>query len=61
MGGANWRAEADAIVADRRPDTLGTHYLTTKQSFKDFELRAEFWVSEDANSASTCAAPRCGP
>jgi hypothetical protein len=50
MGGANWRAEADAIVADRRPDTLGTHYLTTKQSFKDFELRAEFWVSEDANS-----------
>src|SRR4051812_29155754 len=30
LGGANWRAEADAIVADRRPDALGTHYLTTK-------------------------------
>lgn len=50
VGGANWRAEADAIVADRRPDALGTHYLTTKQSYKDFQLRAEFWVSEDANS-----------
>ena len=50
LGGANWRAEADGIVADRRPDTLGTHYLTTKQAYKDFQLRAEFWVSEDANS-----------
>jgi hypothetical protein len=50
MGGANWRPEADAIVADRRPDALGTHYLTTRQAYKDFELRAEFWVSEDANS-----------
>ncbi|MGV3569668.1 MAG: 3-keto-disaccharide hydrolase [Ramlibacter sp.] len=50
VGGANWRAEADAIVADRRPDTLGTHYLTTRNSYKDFALRAEFWVSEDANS-----------
>ena len=50
VGGANWRAEADGIVADSRPDTVGTHYLTTKQSYKDFHLRAEFWVSEDANS-----------
>ncbi|HEY8360034.1 MAG TPA: DUF1080 domain-containing protein [Ramlibacter sp.] len=50
VGGANWRAEADAIVADRRPDALGTHYLTTRNSYKDFELKAEFWVSEDANS-----------
>jgi len=50
VGGANWRAEADAIVADRRPDALGTHYLTTKQAYKDFQLKAEFWVSDDANS-----------
>jgi hypothetical protein len=50
MGGANWRAEADAIVADKRPDTAPTHYLTTKSAYKDFALRAEFWVSEDANS-----------
>jgi hypothetical protein len=50
VGGANWRAEADAIVADRRPDALGTHYLATRNSYQDFQLRAEFWVSEDANS-----------
>jgi hypothetical protein len=50
MGGANWRAEADAIVADRRPGTEPTYYLTTKKTYHDFEVRAEFWVSEDANS-----------
>lgn len=50
MGGANWRVEGDAVVADRRPDTLGTHYLATRQAYKDFQLRAEFWASEDANS-----------
>ncbi|MFC5498562.1 DUF1080 domain-containing protein [Caenimonas terrae] len=50
LGGANWHAEADAIAADRRPDALPTHYLTTRQAYKDFELRAEFWVSPDANS-----------
>jgi hypothetical protein len=50
LGGANWRAEGDAIVADKRPDTLPTHYLTTKNAYKDFHVRAEFWVSDDANS-----------
>lgn len=50
LGGANWHAEGDAIVADRRPDTQDTHFLATRQAYKDFELRAEFWVSEDANS-----------
>jgi hypothetical protein len=50
LGGANWRAEGGTLMADKRPDTQPTHYLTTKQSFKDFQLRAEFWVSDDANS-----------
>jgi hypothetical protein len=50
LGGANWRAEADAIVADKRPGTEGTNYLTTKVPYRDFQLHAEFWVSEDANS-----------
>lgn len=50
MGGANWHAEADAIVADKRPGTEPTYYLATKQSYKDFQVRAEFWVSDDANS-----------
>lgn len=50
IGGANWHVEGDAIVADKRPDNDPTHYLATKQAYKDFVVRAEFWVSEDANS-----------
>lgn len=50
MGGANWRAEAAAIVADSRPGTGPGYYLATRKSYKDFQLHAEFWVSEDANS-----------
>jgi hypothetical protein len=50
MGGANWRPEGDAIVADRRPGTESTYYLATKNTYRDFQVHAEFWVSEDANS-----------
>lgn len=46
---ANWRAEDGAIVADRRPGTDNA-FLVSKNSYKDFQLRAEFWVSDDANS-----------
>lgn len=45
-GDANWRAEGGAIVADRgKPG-----FLVTKNSYKDFELRIEFWADHDANS-----------
>jgi hypothetical protein len=37
-------------VADRRTGTDGTNYLTTKSVYKDFEIHAEFWVSDDANT-----------
>jgi hypothetical protein len=57
LGGANWHAVADGIVADKRPDNLPTHYLATKQAYKDFQVRAEFWVSDDANSGIYV---RCG-
>jgi hypothetical protein len=50
VGGANWRVEDGVIMADKRPDTQPTHYLLTKNSYKDFQLHIEFWVSEDANS-----------
>jgi hypothetical protein len=50
MGGANWRAEADAIVADSRPGTEPTYFLATKNTYKDFRLHVEFWVSDDANT-----------
>lgn len=49
-GTANWRAEPDALVADGRTGTEPTNYLATKSAYKDFELRVEFWVSDDANS-----------
>ncbi|HEY1230505.1 MAG TPA: DUF1080 domain-containing protein [Ramlibacter sp.] len=50
LGTANWRAEPDALVADSRTGTEPYNYLATKSPYKDFELRAEFWVSDDANS-----------
>src|SRR5829696_5434148 len=45
VGDANWRIEDDAVVADK-----GTGFLVTKNSYGDFQLRAEFWADEDTNS-----------
>jgi hypothetical protein len=45
IGTANWRIEDGAAVADR-----GDGFLVSKQTFGDFQLRAEFWVDYDANS-----------
>jgi len=47
VGDANWRAEGGAIVADRA--TVNS-YLVTKESYKDFEIRAEFWADKLTNS-----------
>jgi hypothetical protein len=47
VGDANWRAEGGAIVADRAK-TAG--YLVTKESYKDFQIRAEFWAETNTNS-----------
>lgn len=46
VGNANWRAENGAIVADK--GTAG--FLVSKQSYKDFAIRAEFWAASDTNS-----------
>jgi hypothetical protein len=45
-GEANWRAEGGAIVADGTKNG----YLVTKKSYKDFEIRAEFFAATDTNS-----------
>lgn len=45
-GDANWRAEGGAIVADRGK---GGH-LVTRTSYKDLQIRAEFWAATDTNS-----------
>ncbi len=48
-GETNWRLEDGAVVADKKPEK-GTAHLVTKQKYKDFEIYAEFWASDDANS-----------
>ena len=45
VGDANWRIEDGAAVADK-----GNGFLVSKASYGDFQLRAEFWVDDVANS-----------
>ena len=47
VGEANWIAADGAIQATEGP---GTSFLLTKESYSNFVLRIEFWVSDDANS-----------
>jgi hypothetical protein len=47
VGDANWRAEGGAIVADKAA-TSG--FLVTKGSYRDFQIRAEFWADHGTNS-----------
>jgi hypothetical protein len=51
VGDANWRAVDGAIQADQKTDKANS-FLVTKNSYTDFRIRAEFWVSDDANSGS---------
>lgn len=46
IGDANWRTENGALVADKGK---GGH-LVTKQSYKNFEIYAEFWADHTTNS-----------
>ena len=46
IGDANWRAEGGAIVADKGKGGN----LVSKTSYRDFQLRAEFWADHDTNS-----------
>ena len=58
VGDANWRAVDGAIQADKRAGkTPG--YLVTKSPYSDFQIRVEFWASDDANSGiyMRCANP----
>ena len=49
LGTANWTAKNGAIQADTKK-TPEAGILLSKQSFKDFEIYAEFWADDDANS-----------
>ena len=45
VGDANWTAVDGAVQADK-----GSGFLVTPASYRDFQITAEFWVTEDANS-----------
>jgi len=46
VGDANWHAEGGAIVADKGK----SGFLVSKNSYKDFEIHAEFYAESDTNS-----------
>jgi hypothetical protein len=45
IGDANWRMVDGALQADK-----GSGFLISKNSYSDFEIKAEFWADENANS-----------
>jgi hypothetical protein len=47
VGDANWRIVDGAVVADK-----GVGFLVSKKTYGDFQIRAEFWADDDANSCS---------
>ncbi|WP_050422836.1 3-keto-disaccharide hydrolase [Bradyrhizobium tropiciagri] len=49
VGKANWAMKDGALVADKL-DGKDLSYLVSKTQYKDFQIRAEFWTDEDANS-----------
>jgi hypothetical protein len=49
-GKAQFAIEDGAIVAKGKKDPKDIAYLVSKEKYKDLQLRAEVWVSEDANS-----------
>ncbi len=49
VGESNWRIEDGAVIADKMPGKEAG-YLVSKNSYKNFIVRVEFWPSDDANS-----------
>ena len=48
VGDANWTATDGAVQATQGGKDPA--YLVSKQSYTNFEMRVEFWASDDANS-----------
>jgi hypothetical protein len=49
VGKANWAMKDGALAADKL-DGKDLSYLVSKDSYKDFQIKAEFWTDEEANS-----------
>jgi len=45
VGNANWSVAEGAVQA-----SMGTGFLVTPISYTDFQITADFWVTDDANS-----------
>jgi hypothetical protein len=45
VGDANWSVADGAVQA-----SMGTGFLVTPASYADFQITADFWVTDDANS-----------
>ncbi len=50
VGKANWAMKDGALVADKLMEGKDPAYLVSKTSYKDFQIKAEFWTDEEANS-----------
>jgi hypothetical protein len=50
VGKANWDMKDGALAADKITEGKDPSYLVSKDSYKDFQIKAEFWADEDANS-----------
>ncbi len=58
-GSATFKIEDGSVIAtDKKDPKKVASYLISKNSYKNFQLRAEFWVSDDANSGIFI---RCNP
>ena len=55
VGDVNWRGEGGAIVGDKGKGG----FLVTRKSYKDFQLKVEFWADHTTNSGifMRCADP----
>jgi hypothetical protein len=49
VGKANWMFKGGELIVDKL-DGKDLAYLVSKNSYKDFQIRAEFWVDDEANS-----------
>jgi Domain of Unknown Function (DUF1080) len=49
VGKANWEMKDGVLSADKL-DGKDLAYLVSKVPYKDFQIYAEFWVDEEANS-----------
>jgi len=46
VGAANWRSDGGTVMADSGQPG----FLVTKKSYRDFQIRAEFWAEPTTNS-----------